>query len=162
MTAISDHRPGLHPESRRPLWFAAGIILVDAIHFRLDPEGEPAQIVPIRDRYDQLEDLVAWMDDPGSWYLKVGTCPILAARELAQATAWGDPVLIYPTPAAWVAADLPGVCILDWGVELLGCFEGIAKISTAHLSAATAKAIEKRLKQNFWRGLPQIGGRRGR
>ncbi len=146
-----------------PRCFTARIILIDKVHFRLDPAGELAQIAAIRDRYDWLEDLVAWMaDTPGSWHVKEGTCPVLGARELHLAAAWGDPVMIYPTPSAWVGANGAGVCVLDWGAELLGCFEGVPEISTAHLPVDTAKAIEKRLKQNFWRGLPRVGGRRGR
>ncbi len=152
-----------HLVQRLSLCFTTRIHLTGRVHFRLDPAGELAQIAPIRDRYDRLEDLVAWFPDVlGRWYVREGLCPILGARELALAASHGDPVMIYPTPSAWVAADGAGICVVDWGVELLGCFEGVTEISTAHLSAGTAAAIEKLLKRNFWRGLPRVGGRRGR
>ena len=151
------------PPQGVPRCFTARVIFIDKVHFQLDPSGELAQIAPVRDRYDWLDDLVAWMaDTPGTWHVKEGVCPILGARDLHLAGLWVDAVMIHATPADWVAAGGTGICILDWGVELLGCFEGVTEISTAHLPVDTAKAIEKRLKRNFWRGLPRVGGRRGR
>ena len=162
---MTDTSPAQAPKplQRVAKCFTARVIFVDKTHFRLDPEGELAQIAPIRDRYNWLEDLVAWMaDTPDTWHVKEGDQPILGARMLHLAVAWGDSVMIHPTPADWVAAGGDGICILDWGVDLLGCFKDVPHISTAHLGPGTAAAIEKRLKQNFWRGLPRIGDRRGR
>ncbi len=151
------------PPTRLPLCFTARIKLVGAGRFRLDPAGELAQIATGRDRLDMVDDQIAWLaGTPGRWYALDGVTPILGARELALAASWGDPIAIHSTPAAWVEAHGEGVCVLDWQSTLASCFEGIPEITTAHLDPATAREIEKRLKRNFWRGLPRVGGHRGR
>ena len=160
MTA--DTQQAQAPPARVPVGFTTRIVLVGGGRFIHDPAGELAQIAGLRDRFDAIEDLVGWFPDtPGRWYLREGLSPILGARGLALAASFGDAIAIHPTPAAWVAAGGEGG-ILDWRCSLAGCFEGVTAITTGHLEPGVAREIEKRLKRNFWRCLPRIGGRRGR
>ncbi len=162
MTADTQQAPAPAP-SRLPLCFTTRIALIGAGRFRLEPEGELAQIAALRDRFDMIEDLVAWFPDtPGRWVVREGLSPILGARELALAASFGDPIAIYPTPTAWMGAQGEGVCVLDWQSLLAPCFDGVKAITTAHLEPTVAAEIEKRLKRNFWRGLPRVGRCHGR
>lgn len=146
---------------RVPACFSARIKLIGGGMFILDPDGEVANISPIRDRFDMLTDLVAWMDDaPTVWYVKEGDSPILGVRELHIATEFGDPIRIHPTPADWARAGT-GVCVLDWNCDLRRSFEGVPSIITSHLDKTVADEIERRLRRNFWASLPRIGRRHG-
>lgn len=136
----------------------AGII-PSGTKFRLDPKGVQAKIAPIRDRYDTLHDIVAWLpDDPTHWWVKEGS-PILGARELAGAAFAGGAIPIYPTPTHWVDAGGQGFVVLDWEINLRLILDGIRRVETSHLPRAVEKVIQRKLRANFWRDLPQIGGR---
>lgn len=147
-----------------PLFLTARIDIQPGGRFRLDG-SEPAIIVPVRDRYGCICDLVAYRnDDPGSWLLKEGArCPILGARELAGAEIGGGPIPLFPTPADWVDAGGCGVCILDWGAPLFNLFWAAGEIELRHLDCTVQRAIRDRLWKNFQWDIPRIysGRKRG-
>lgn len=148
---------------RLPLWFAANIRPRDDGRFTLDPDGTEAHVVPVRDRAGALADMVAWLpDDPFHWWTKCGESAVLGAREIAGAALAGMPVPLQPTPAHWLAAGGRGVVVLDWSVNLLPIFQDVGRIALAHLEREEAIEARRRLRQNFWQSIPQIGGRDAR
>lgn len=140
-----------------PLYLTARIDILPDGRFRHDG-SEPAIIVPVRDRYGLICDCVAYLDDdPGEWWLKEGDqSPVLGARELAIASAWGDPIAAHPTPEAWIKAGGIGICVLDWGVSLLDLFDGIPRVETNHLPSPVAAALADRIHKNFFKSVPFV------
>ncbi len=115
-------------------------------NYRPSDDGEWAVILEVRDRHNELADLVAWLpNDPARWWLRHGDeAPVLGARALAFAADCHEPVILHPTPETWLFAhqgqpgghlgqrhgDADGdtVCILDWGVDLAELFAGVSKV----------------------------------
>ena len=150
-----------HPEIQpsAPKWYAAGIA-IDGDRFRHNPDGEPAHLCIARDRYGLPDDLVAWLPDkPERWFVHEGTCPVLGARNLAIAAAWGDSIAIHPTPCAWITSGGEGFVVLDWDMNLVPLFDGILNIDVDDVVDVGHVNIAKRLRENFARFLPKIGGR---
>ena len=103
--------------------------------YRPSDAGQWAVILEVRDRHDELADLVAWLpDDPGHWWLRDGDeTPLLGARALAIAADCHEPVTILPTPEAWLFAHRERsegavVCVMDWGVDLAPLFDGVSRV----------------------------------
>ena len=111
-----------------------------------DQDGQPMEILGVKDRYGEVVDIVGWHpDNPGRWWLRLGDeCPILGAKALALAAWYRRTVTLYPTPEAWLYArlrdrDQDAVCILDWSVDLRSLFEGVREV------ICTAPALESAL-----------------
>lgn len=104
-------------------------------NYRPSDDGQWAVILEVRDRHDELADLVAWLPgDPSRWWLRYGDeTPILGARDLAFAADCNQPVTLLPTPEAWLFMhSKPNrravVCVLDWGVVVGPLFEGVSRV----------------------------------
>ena len=117
--------------------------------YRPSDDGKWAVVLEVRDRHNELADLVAWLpDDPGHWWPRHGDeTPLLGARSLAFAADCHEPVTLLPTPEAWLFAHRerpkldarmtgaevyvgPGavVCIMDWGVDFAPLFDGVLRV----------------------------------
>ena len=73
-----------HNPDTRSLQGLARIETKDDGTYVVDPHGKLAALVPVRDRYGELVDLVAWFpDNPSAWWLRYGDeCPVLGSRAL--------------------------------------------------------------------------------
>ena len=113
--------------------------------YRVDPRGELAVLVPVRDRWGELIDAVAFFqDDPGRWWLRFGDeSPILGARTLARAAWEHQPLILWETPLQWLLKRRRGCCVLDWGANLRPLFDEIPEI------ACQSGALSERLQRNF-------------
>ena len=117
-----------------------------------DPTGEWAVILPVRDRNNELCDLVAWLlDDPGRWWLRHGDeTPILGCRRLAVAAYFGDAIKLYSTPERWLVARGHGAVILKWDVDCRDLFDGVARVECDCPTLAT------KFRQTLRRWEPKI------
>ena len=104
-------------------------------NYRPSDAGKWAVIMEVRDRHDEIADLVAWLpEDPSRWWLRhFDETPIIGARSLAFAADCHQPAILYPTPEAWLFAQRERskgaiVCIIDWGVNLTELFAGVSKV----------------------------------
>ena len=104
-------------------------------NYRPSDDGQWAIVLGVQDRFDEIVDLVAWWpDDPGSWWLRHGDeVPLLGARALAFAADERQPIMLLPTPEAWLFAvsersEERVVCVLDWGVGLGPLFDGVSRV----------------------------------
>ena len=134
------------------LTFGIAKISTDADgRYRPEPSGEWAAIVPVRDRYSNLCDLVAWLpDEPQRWWLRNGDeTPILGTEALALAAWDGRSIDLHSTPEHWLLAKsgtcirppgvctvecdtcaLPrGACVLRWDLDLRELFEGVTRVN---------------------------------
>ncbi len=139
--------------------------------YRPSDAGQWAVILEVRDRHNELADLVAWLPgDPGHWWLRDGDeTPVLGARPLAFAADCHEPVTLLPTPEAWLFAPRerpkldarmtgaeisvgPGavVCIMDWGVDLAPLFEGVSQVD------CDSPELQKRLQRSLRAREPRI------
>ena len=139
--------------------------------YRPSDAGQWAVVLEVRDRHNELADLVAWLpDDPGHWWLRHGDeTPLLGARALAFAADGVGPVTLLPTPEAWLFAHRerpkldagmigtevyvgPGavVCIMDWGVDLAPLFDGVLRVD------CDSPELQKRLQRSLRAREPRI------
>ena len=121
---------------------AARIVTSRDGRYRPDPDGELAIILAVS--AFQLEvvdvdlneaevyattDIVAWFPEkPGRWWMRLGTEPVLGARDLRIAADMGGTIRLHPTPLTWAEAGGRGVCVLQWGSHLRPLFEGVERI----------------------------------
>ena len=125
--------------------------------YRPSCDGKWAVILEVRDRHNELADLVAWLPgDPGHWWLRDGDeTPLLGARSLAYAADCHEPVTLLPTPEAWLFAHRERserclVSIMDWGVDLAPLFEGVLRID------CDSPELQKRLQRALRAWEPKI------
>ncbi len=104
--------------------------------FSYDRAGMLALILAVEDCHGNFVDAIAWRD-PSPWWLRRGDqTPILGARTLAEATWYGEPVMLYATPESWLRAHRPGgeaeedhcIAVLRWDVDLRPLFEGVRSV----------------------------------
>lgn len=113
-----------HPEARSVL-ADAGVPLdcgqawgfdcveTDAYHYRHDPGGVPAVIVPhFEDR--RLVDLVAVGLRQRSSRTLLGVCTILGSDHLDSARHRDRPARLYADPIDWYANRRDGAVVVDW------------------------------------------------
>ena len=113
--------------------------------YRVEPTGRLAVLVPVRDRWGEIVDTVAFFqDDPGRWWLRFGDeTPILGSQALAHAAWERQPLMLWETPLQWLLKHRSGSVVLDWGVDLRPLFEDIPAIN------CQSAALRSRLQENF-------------
>ncbi len=129
-----------------------GRVTFDDSNFTADPLGEEAVLVPVLDRYGEWVDNLAYhLSNPAAWALQFDdSTPVLGAANLARAAFFHDPIVLHPTPEAWLRAGRRGVVVLNWGCALRDLFDGVGEVHCAH------PLLKKRLRRNFGIGQPNI------
>ena len=125
--------------------------------YRVDPDGQLAVLVPVRDRYGGIVDAVAFFqEEPEQWWLRHGDeAPILGAQALAHAGWERQPLILWETPLQWLLHRRNGCVVLDWGVDLRPIFEDVPAIN------CQSAALRDRLQENFLAFGPQLTVRAG-
>lgn len=156
-----------------PLPFGVSRIVTTADgRYRPDPSGDRAAIVPVRDRFGDLCDLVAWFPDrPEHWWLRFNDeTPILGTQALAIAAAERGAIKLHSMPERWLVAKAPGciqppgacvgecdicelprgACVLRWDVPLGELFDGVGRV------ICDRPELERRLLQALRRWEPRV------
>ena len=125
--------------------------------YSLDPHGRLAVLVPVRDRWNEVVDIVAFIqDEPEQWWRRYGDeIPILGAQALAYATWERQPLVLWETPLQWLLQRRSGSVVLDWGVDLRPILEETPAIT------CQSKALSDRLERNFLEFGPRLNVRTG-
>ena len=123
--------------------------------YSLDPHGRLAVLIPVRDRWGEIVDIVAFIqDEPEQWWRRYGDeTPILGAQALAQAIFERRELVLWETPLQWLLQRSRGSVVLDWGVDLRPIFEDIPAIN------CQSPALSDRLQQNFLEFGPRLSVR---
>ncbi len=113
--------------------------------YALDPHGRLAVLVPVRDRWGEITDIVAFIqDEPEQWWCRCGDdTPILGAPALAHAAWERRPLILWETPLQWLLQRRSGSAVLDWGCNLRPIFEDVPAIN------CQSAALRSRLQENF-------------
>ena len=125
--------------------------------YSLDPHGRLAVLIPVRDRWGEIVDIVAFIqDEPEQWWRRSGDeTPILGAQALAYAAWERRPLVLWETPFQWLLKGRSGCVVLDWGVDLRPIFEDIPAIN------CQSPALSDRLHRNFLEFGPRLTVRDG-
>ena len=127
------------------------IIAKDDGTYSVDPQGRLAALVPVRDRWGNLIDVVAFFPGaPGRWWLRYRGSVILGAEALAEAAWEHQPLELWETPEQWLLHRRRGAVMLDWGVDWRPVFENVPEIR------CQSKALIDRLQGNFLRFGPRL------
>ncbi len=128
------------------------VSFLDNDTFAADSSGMEAILVPVHNRHGEWVDTCAYhLSNPGEWRLQFDDeTPILGVANLARAAYFHDPIVLHPTPEAWLRAGGQGVVILNWGCALQDLFDGVGEVRCAH------PLLKKRLRRNFRIGQPDI------
>ena len=123
--------------------------------YTADPQGRLAVLVPVRDRWGEIADIVAFTQEaPEQWWCRYGDeTPILGAWALAHAAWERQPLVLWETPLQWLLQRRSGSVVLDWGVDLRPVFEDIPVID------CQSPALRERLRQNFLEFGPELSVR---
>ena len=84
--------------------------------FSFTESGKLAFVLPVRsgDHEREIIDAVAWMPaNPCRWWTCRRTGWPLGDDALHHAEFFNEPVVLHPSPLAWLAAGGDGVCVLD-------------------------------------------------
>ncbi len=125
--------------------------------YTADPQGRLAVLVPARDRWGEIADIVAFIqDEPEQWWCRCGDeTPILGAWALAHAAWERQPLVLWETPLQWLLHRRSGCVVLDWGVDLRPVFEDVPAIN------CQSPALRGRLQENFLAFGPRLNVRAG-
>ena len=120
--------------------------------YAADPEGKLAVLVPVRDRWGEIVDIVAFIqDEPEQWWCRSGDeLPILGAAALARAAWERQALVLWETPFEWLKHRRSGCCVVDWGCDLRPLFEDVPEIR------CQSTALRDRLQENFLRFGPRL------
>ena len=133
------------------------IVAKDDDTYSPDPNGRLAVLVPVRDRWGEIADIVAFIQDaPEQWWCRHGDeTPILGAWALAHAAWERQPLMLWETPLQWLLQRRSGSVVLDWGVDLRPIFEDVPAI------ICQSAALRSRLQENFLAFGPRLTVRDG-
>ena len=107
----------------------------------------------------EIIDVVAWMpSDASRWFTLNYTGWPLGDDQLPYAEFWSEPVILHPTPLAWLAADGVGVVVMDWPMSS-PALRSVPYIITDNV--AFGREVERRLTMPV-RSCPEIRVRTGR
>ena len=125
--------------------------------YSVDPHGRLAALIPVRDRWGELVDIVAFIqDEPEQWWCRYGDeTPILGAKALAYAAWERQPLVLWETPLQWLLQHRSGSVVLDWGADLRTIFEDIPAVN------CQSTALSDRLQRNFLKFGPRLTVRTG-
>ncbi len=120
--------------------------------FAADSSGMEAILVPVHDRHGAWVDTCAYhLSNPGEWRLQFDdSTPVLGAAELAGTAFHHDPIVLHPTPEAWLRDGCRGVVILNWGCPLRDLFAGVGEVRASH------PLLRKSLRRNFRKEEPNV------
>ena len=137
--------------------FAVRIATKDDGTYSFDPHGRLAALVPVRDRWGEIVEAVAfYLDEPEQWFLRFGDeTPLLGASALNYAEGERQSLQLWETPMQWLLKHRTGAVVLDWDVDLRGLFEDIPAI------VCQSQALRKRLEENFLQFGPRLTARSG-
>ena len=113
--------------------------------YSLDPHGRLAALIPVRDRWGEIVDAVAFFpDEPEQWWRRYGDeTPILGVQALTDAAWERQPLKLWETPLQWLLKRRSGCAVLDWGCDLRPLFDEVPEI------VCQSRALSDRLKENF-------------
>ena len=133
------------PEPGVPRLTALRITAKDDGTYSVDPHGQLAALVPVRDQWGEIVDAVAFLpDEPEQWWLRFGDdTPILGAQALGHAAWERQPLMLWETPEQWLLNHRRGAVVLDWGIDLRSIFDDVPAI------VCQSRALSDRLKENF-------------
>ena len=136
---------------------AIRIVTKDDGTYSVDPGGRLAVLIPVRDRWGEIVDIVAFIqDEPEQWWCRSGDeLPILGARALAHAAWERQPLVLWETPLQWLLQRRSGSVVLDWGIDLRPIFEDIPAVD------CQSPALSDRLHRNFLQFGPRLTVRAG-
>ncbi len=125
--------------------------------YTVDPQGPLAVLVPVRNRWGEITDIVAFIqDEPEQWWRRYGDdTPILGAQALAHAAFERRPLVLWETPLQWLLQRRSGSVVLDWGVDLRPIFGDVPAI------ICQSAAPRSRLQENFLAFGPRLTVRKG-
>ena len=112
------------------------------------PSGREAFVVSVRDPFDAVIDLCAWLPDgPRQWWLRKGVGAVLGAVVADYANAMDQALQIFGSPLDWVRTGGQGAVVLDWHASALWALHlsGVEKFLcadreiAAHLDDVTEK-----------------------
>ena len=125
--------------------------------YSVDPHGRLAALIPVRDRWGEIVDAVAFFpDESDQWWLRYGDeTPILGAEALNYAEWERQPLMLWETPLQWLLHHRSGSVVLDWGVDLRPLLEEIPAVT------CQSEALSDRLHKNFLDFGPRLTVRAG-
>ena len=119
--------------------------------YSVDPHGRLAALIPVRDRWGEIVDAVAFLPGaPGRWWLHHRDTVILGAEALAEAAWEHQPLELWETPEQWLLHRRRGAVVLDWAVDWRSVFEDVPEI------ICQSQALIDRLQGNFLRFGPRL------
>ena len=146
-----------------PLWGAVGFVharpcgdeLFDPEVGKTFPNVSRVLAFGIRDNDGEILDLVAFHPDrPGRFRRRYGIVDFLGEEAVLRAGLEREPLVLHPTPLAWLAAGGTGACVLDATASLRLAFAGIPEIhATCPLHGA---AIDRRLELEGQLSRPRV------
>lgn len=88
--------------------------------FQESEGGFEALVCPVRDGHGDVIDAVAWrLGAPNVWWRYRCLGDVLGAPALLKAAWEPAELILYETPARWLAAvGSKAICILDWSADL--------------------------------------------
>lgn len=121
--------------------------------------GRKVSVLPVRSDHGEIVDFVAWEPtDPWSWWVHCADQKWLGL-DYAEFRRWhaeegGPRIVVYETPAQWLAAGRRGLVVLDWrltGADLL-VLDGFTRVEVASrdLGERLAAAYE-RTHERSWK-----------
>lgn len=135
----------------RPLVGLARIVTTPDGTFEPHPEGAPHIIVAegIHEPslgWREIIDLVAFRSDaPDRWWLRRDMVDVLGSDGIDKASFARRPLILHPTPLAWLQAGAQGACVVHWSLDPRSVFAGITDVVCA--TAALRRRLEQRLAE---------------
>lgn len=78
-----------------------------------DPATQGALIIPLRDEYGDVADLLAWFPREDRAALWIGSVCLAGQQEIAMAAGGQEPVCVHATILEWLRTERRGVVVLD-------------------------------------------------
>lgn len=118
--------------------------------------GHRAILIGVRDE-DTAEfvDLVAFNPErPESFRYRTGNAVFLGYEAMQRAGHYGEPLILHPSPLAWLQAGATGAVWLDGGGSLTFWLSTIPEIHAT--TPALARAIDGRLRREYVTRTPRV------
>jgi hypothetical protein len=110
-----------------------------------DDGGVEVVLVPVVQEVMVIDVAAFQPSQPERWRLRTGLGVFLGESAIETAKFRDEPLVLHPTPLAWLHAECQGACVIDWTASLLFHLGAVPRVVC--VEANTARRLNEAIQR---------------